>query len=86
MRSTFVHFETLRARVASHPDMPVFKLPKAGALGREWVNVSYAQFQADIERVAKLWSAKLAPHISPRSVVGIWCVFLSEEAIIADCS
>ncbi|KAF8511247.1 hypothetical protein JB92DRAFT_388282 [Gautieria morchelliformis] len=60
MPSTFIHFEALRARVASHPHAPIFKLPKPGALGREWVNVSYKDFQADIERMAKYWLAKLA--------------------------
>ena len=83
MFSSFVHFETLRARVASHPNTPVFKLPKAGALGREWVDVSYTQFQADIERMAKVWSTKLSTHTPRRSVVGIWCVFFSSEAILA---
>ena len=73
MSSPFVHFHALSARVASHPNTPVFKLPKAGAQGREWVGVSYTQFQADIERMAKLWSAKLSAHIPPRSVVGVWC-------------
>ncbi|KAF8468652.1 hypothetical protein JB92DRAFT_3059106, partial [Gautieria morchelliformis] len=73
MPSTFVHFEALRARVASHPHTPIFKLPKPGALGREWVNVSYKDFQADIERMAKYWLAKLASQpLPPRSVVGIW--------------
>lgn len=73
MPATYVHFEALRARVVSHPDTPVFKLPKPGALGREWVDVSYREFEADIERMAKYWFAKLASHGLPaRSVVGIW--------------
>ncbi|KAF8490122.1 hypothetical protein JB92DRAFT_1335767 [Gautieria morchelliformis] len=73
MPSTFIHFEALRARVASHPHAPIFKLPKPGALGREWVNVSYKDFQADIERMAKYWLAKLASQgLPPRSVVGVW--------------
>ncbi|KAF8511241.1 acetyl-CoA synthetase-like protein [Gautieria morchelliformis] len=73
MPSTFVHFEALRARMASHPDTPIFKLPKPGAHGREWVNVSYKDFHADIERMAKYWLAKLASQgLPPRSVVGIW--------------
>lgn len=73
MPATFIHFEALRARVASHPDTPIFKLPKPGALGREWVNVSYKEFQADIERVAKYWLAKLTSQaLVSRSVVGIW--------------
>ncbi|KAF8511233.1 hypothetical protein JB92DRAFT_3118229 [Gautieria morchelliformis] len=75
MPSTFIHFEALRARVASHPHAPIFKLPKPGALGREWVNVSYKDFQADIERMAKYWLAKLASQgLPPRSVVGVWRV------------
>lgn len=73
MPATFIHFEALRARVASHPDTPVFKLPKPGAAGHEWVNVSYRQFLADIERMAKYWLAKLSSRgLPPRSVVGIW--------------
>ena len=73
MHPTFVHFEALRARVASHPNTPIFKLPKPGALSREWVNISYREFEADIERMAKYWLAKLASQGLPtRSVVGIW--------------
>ncbi|KAF8485541.1 acetyl-CoA synthetase-like protein [Gautieria morchelliformis] len=73
MPATFIHFEALRARVASHPHAPIFKLPKPGALGREWVNVSYKDFQADIERMAKYWLTKLASQgLPPRSVVGVW--------------
>jgi hypothetical protein len=78
---TYVHFQTLRERVASHPHTPIFKLPKEGALGKEWVDVSYTQFQADIERMARYWLGQLAPHNIPtRSVVGIWCVAKSSIA------
>ncbi|KAF8506183.1 hypothetical protein JB92DRAFT_3122362 [Gautieria morchelliformis] len=87
MPSTFIHFEALRARVASHPHAPIFKLPKPGALGREWVNVSYKDFQADIERMAKYWLAKLASQgLPPRSVVGVWrvnSVFLYEFCLLS---
>ncbi|KAF8523945.1 hypothetical protein BU17DRAFT_85424 [Hysterangium stoloniferum] len=70
---TYIHFQALRERVASHPNTPVFKLPKEGALGKEWVDVSYTQFQADIERTARYWLGQLAPlNIPARSVVGIW--------------
>ncbi|KAF8485538.1 hypothetical protein JB92DRAFT_2836839 [Gautieria morchelliformis] len=86
MPSTFIHFEALRARVASHPHAPIFKHPKPGALGREWVNVSYKDFQADIERMAKYWLAKLASQgLPPRSVVGVWrvnSVFLYEFCLL----
>ena len=79
MPSTFVHFKTLHARVASHPNTAVFRLPKADALGgRQWVDVSYIQFQTDIERMAKFWFTKLSAHDIPsRSVVGIWCALFS---------
>ncbi|KIJ57306.1 hypothetical protein M422DRAFT_198731 [Sphaerobolus stellatus SS14] len=71
--STFIHFETLRERVASNPDTPVFKLPKTDALGKEWIDISYRQFQDDIERMARHWYAKLSSqNIPARSVVGIW--------------
>ena len=52
-----------------------FKLPKADALGHEWVNISYMQFQTDIEQMAKFWFTQLsAQDIPSQSVVGIWCV------------
>ncbi|KAF8486688.1 hypothetical protein JB92DRAFT_3256897 [Gautieria morchelliformis] len=87
MPVTFIHFEALRARVTSHPHAPIFKLPKPGALGREWVNVSYKDFQTDIERMAKYWLAKLASQgLPPRSVVGVWrvnSVFLYEFCLLS---
>ncbi|KAF8522637.1 acetyl-CoA synthetase-like protein [Hysterangium stoloniferum] len=70
--SGHILFQTLRERVASHPDTPVFKLPKEGSLGKEWADVSYSQFQADIERTARYWLGQLPHNIPARSVVGIW--------------
>lgn len=75
--STFVHFQTLHERVLSHPNTPVFKIPRPGTSSHdpEWIDVSFVQFNADIQRVARYWYAALEPYNLPaRSVVGVWYV------------
>lgn len=77
MSSTFVHFQTLHERVISHPNTPVFKIPMSGTTWEdpEWIDISYTQFSADIERLARYWYNTIQPYnIPPRSVVGVWCV------------
>ncbi|GJJ08040.1 hypothetical protein Clacol_002247 [Clathrus columnatus] len=81
MCSTFIHFQTLHERVVSHPNTPVFKIPKPGTCwgDPEWIDVSYTQFNADIERLARYWYATLGSHNIPlRSVIGVWYMVLCE--------
>ncbi|GJJ08775.1 hypothetical protein Clacol_002994 [Clathrus columnatus] len=75
MSSAFIHLQTLCERIISHPNTPVFKIPKQGTSWEDpkWIDISYTQFNADIERVARYWYVTFGSHNIPlRSVIGVW--------------
>ncbi|EJD43655.1 acetyl-CoA synthetase-like protein [Auricularia subglabra TFB-10046 SS5] len=70
LRSTLTVLEQSAQKFAT---LPAFRLPVTGPGTGEvvgWKDITYAEFYADVERVAKFWLAEL--KLSPRSIVGLW--------------
>jgi acyl-CoA synthetase (AMP-forming)/AMP-acid ligase II len=71
------HLTVLENSAATYGSLPAFRLPTLESTGavRDWQTVTYRQFFADVERVARYWHHRLvATGLPHRSVVGVWLV------------
>lgn len=69
------HLQALYDAAAAHPDAPIIRTPILDAQDAlvAWRSVSFTQFVADVEHVAKYWAATLSRDgIPSRSVIGLW--------------
>ena len=75
MASFKTHLHALAERVATHPSLPIYKLPLYDSEGqlRAWSPISSTQFQSDVDHFAAHLTRKLAADgVAPRSVIGLW--------------
>ena len=69
------HLSVLTESSSKFGSAPIFKVPSFMTDGqlRDWVDISYTQFAADVERVGKYWHKTLALRsLRPKVVVGLW--------------
>lgn len=73
MVSFRTHLTALASAASQHPSSPVFKVPRKAGIDIAWVPITYEDFLADVELVAKYWSKTLkSDGVPPKSVVGLW--------------
>ncbi|KAI0788601.1 hypothetical protein C8Q75DRAFT_793755 [Abortiporus biennis] len=70
------HLTVLEQSAARYPTAPAFYVPLVDNSTQEiseWQPISYTQFLADVEHVAKYWTTVLSNDgVLPGSVVGLW--------------
>ncbi|SPJ74121.1 uncharacterized protein FTOL_03851 [Fusarium torulosum] len=63
----------LQASAKKHPDLAVFKLPQQSATGTTYNDITFLQFQKDVEASARYWTDQLrSVGVQERAVVGVW--------------
>ena len=70
-------FETpasaLQASVKKYPDRVVLKVPTRSSEGVAFKDITYTQFQKDVELSARYWRSELSEiGAQDRAVVGVW--------------
>ena len=73
MESFQIHTTALRDCVAKYSSKVILKVPNKDIATPDWRDISFAQFQDDVDFFARYWADKLEKQgAKPRSVVGIW--------------
>lgn len=72
------HLTVLESSASLHSFSPAFKVPlidrSSGSI-ESWRSISYQAFRDDVESYARHWKRTFRRDgISPKSVIGIWCV------------
>ncbi|WZH45574.1 AMP-binding domain-containing protein [Fusarium acuminatum] len=63
----------LQASAKKYPNLAVFKLPQQSATGTTYKDISFLQFQKDVEASARYWKDQLrSVGVQERAVVGVW--------------
>jgi hypothetical protein len=70
-------FETpssaLQASAKKYPDRALFKVPNQSPDGVTFKDVTFTQFQKDVERSARHWKNQISQvEAKARAVVGVW--------------
>ena len=70
------HLTILEQSAEKYGSLPAFRLPIVDPDTKavlQWRSITYQQFLADVERVARYWLRRLTEDgIAHRSVVGLW--------------
>ncbi|KAF5005592.1 hypothetical protein FDECE_7999 [Fusarium decemcellulare] len=78
MASFQTHLSLLESRAAQYRLLPVLKVPQQTPTGTSWKNITFPQFQKDVEASARYWVHQFSQKgFKERSVVGIWLKGLS---------
>jgi hypothetical protein len=66
------HLSLLEAGVGKYGSSTLFKIPR-GAPDQGWKDITFAQFQSDVETYARRWTHELSESgWAKQSVIGIW--------------
>lgn len=70
------HLTVLEQSAQKYGSLPAFRLPVVDPdtkIVLQWRSITYRQFLADVERVARYWLRRLTEDgIAYKSIVGLW--------------
>ncbi|GKU16690.1 unnamed protein product, partial [Fusarium langsethiae] len=73
MSSFITPVSELQASTKKHPHTAVLKVPQQSPTGVTFKDITFSQFQKDVELSARYWKDKLSKlRVQDRAVVGLW--------------
>ncbi|KAI5459558.1 hypothetical protein BGZ63DRAFT_489404 [Mariannaea sp. PMI_226] len=67
------NLSVLQASATKYASLPVLKVPVGESTGKSWKDITFANFQKDVEVCARYWANEFSKaDFSEQSVVGLW--------------